>query len=276
MLDPFLLLDEFRSDDPNDYLAGFPDHPHRGFETVTYMLAGACSTRTAWAITGLLGPGNVQWMTAGRGIVHSEMPEQEGGLMWGFQLWVNLPRARQDDRAALSGHPRRRHSRGQLGAGRACARDRRRRRRCRRARHERRDGARVSRSALGRRCELRRRSCPKATTRSSTCSQGEAKVGAAATHDRARRASVTCARCESARDRGRARRAAHRRGRPAAQRAGRALRAVRDEHGSERSSRPSTTIAPASCETKRGQAPISTTVFGTARLAGNRSLTPTS
>ncbi len=91
--DPFLLLDEFRSDDPNDYLAGFPDHPHRGFETVTYMLAGRMRHGDNQGNTGLLGPGSVQWMTAGRGIVHSEFPEQQEGLMWGFQLWVNLPRS---------------------------------------------------------------------------------------------------------------------------------------------------------------------------------------
>jgi redox-sensitive bicupin YhaK (pirin superfamily) len=90
-LDPFLLLDEFRSDDPHDYIAGFPSHPHRGFETVTYMLAGRMRHGDNQGNQGLLGPGSVQWMTAGRGIVHSEMPEQEDGLMWGFQLWVNLP-----------------------------------------------------------------------------------------------------------------------------------------------------------------------------------------
>lgn len=89
--DPFLLLDEFRSDDPDDYIAGFPDHPHRGFETVTYMLAGHMRHGDNQGNTGHLGPGSVQWMTAGRGIVHSEFPEQEDGLMWGFQLWVNLP-----------------------------------------------------------------------------------------------------------------------------------------------------------------------------------------
>jgi hypothetical protein len=89
--DPFLLLDEFRSDDPNDYIAGFPDHPHRGFETVTYMLAGRMKHGDNQGNSGLLGPGSVQWMTAGRGIVHSEMPQQENGLMWGFQIWVNLP-----------------------------------------------------------------------------------------------------------------------------------------------------------------------------------------
>lgn len=92
-LDPFLLLDEFRSDDAADYIAGFPDHPHRGFETVTYMLAGKMRHKDSTGREGALRPGGVQWMTAARGIVHSEMPEQEEGLMWGFQLWVNLPAA---------------------------------------------------------------------------------------------------------------------------------------------------------------------------------------
>ena len=90
-LDPFLLLDEFKSDQPDDYLAGFPDHPHRGFETVTYMLAGSMRHRDHVGNEGELVAGSVQWMTAGRGIVHSEMPRQKDGLMWGFQLWVNLP-----------------------------------------------------------------------------------------------------------------------------------------------------------------------------------------
>jgi redox-sensitive bicupin YhaK (pirin superfamily) len=91
ILDPFLLLDEFRSDTPGDYIAGFPEHPHRGFETVTYMLAGHMRHRDNHGNQGDLTPGSVQWMTAGRGILHSEMPQQEDGLMWGFQLWVNLP-----------------------------------------------------------------------------------------------------------------------------------------------------------------------------------------
>jgi len=90
-LDPFLMLDEFGSDTPGDYLAGFPSHPHRGFETVTYMLDGRMRHKDNHGNEGLLTPGSVQWMTAGRGIVHSEMPEQEEGLMRGFQLWVNLP-----------------------------------------------------------------------------------------------------------------------------------------------------------------------------------------
>ncbi len=90
-LDPFLLLDEFKSDRPNDYLAGFPDHPHRGFETVTYMLAGSMRHQDHVGNQGELVAGSVQWMTAGRGIIHSEMPQQKDGLMWGFQLWVNLP-----------------------------------------------------------------------------------------------------------------------------------------------------------------------------------------
>ncbi len=95
VLDPFLLLDEFHTDDPNDYLAGFPEHPHRGFETVTYMINGAMEHRDVLGNQGRLGPGSAQWMTAGHGIIHSEMPKQERGLMWGFQLWVNLPRARK-------------------------------------------------------------------------------------------------------------------------------------------------------------------------------------
>ncbi len=90
-LDPFLMLDNFRSDDPGDYIAGFPDHPHRGFETVTYMLAGCMRHRDSVGNEGLINSGGVQWMTAGRGIIHSEMPEQQDGLMEGFQLWVNLP-----------------------------------------------------------------------------------------------------------------------------------------------------------------------------------------
>ena len=90
-LDPFLMLDEFGTDNPGDYIAGFPDHPHRGFETVTYMLDGRMRHRDNHGHEGVLVPGSVQWMTAGRGIVHSEMPEQQQGRMRGFQLWINLP-----------------------------------------------------------------------------------------------------------------------------------------------------------------------------------------
>src|SRR3984885_12709654 len=90
-LDPFLMLDEFYSDDPNDYLAGFPSHPHRGFETVTYMLDGHMRHEDHLGNRGDLKPGDVQWMTAARGIIHSEMPQQTDGRMRGFQLWINLP-----------------------------------------------------------------------------------------------------------------------------------------------------------------------------------------
>jgi len=90
-LDPFLLLDEFGTDHPGDYIAGFPAHPHRGFETVTYMLDGRMRHKDNHGHEGVLVPGAVQWMTAGRGIVHSEMPEQQEGRMRGFQLWLNLP-----------------------------------------------------------------------------------------------------------------------------------------------------------------------------------------
>lgn len=89
-LDPFLMLDAFGSDDANDYIAGFPDHPHRGFETVSYMLSGRMRHRDSAGHEGLLQPGGVQWMTAGRGVIHSELPEQEEGRMEGFQLWLNL------------------------------------------------------------------------------------------------------------------------------------------------------------------------------------------
>jgi quercetin 2,3-dioxygenase len=90
-LDPFLMLDEFGTDKAEDYIAGFPDHPHRGFETVTYMLDGRMRHRDNHGNEGVLVPGSVQWMTAGRGLVHSEMPEQQEGRMRGFQLWLNLP-----------------------------------------------------------------------------------------------------------------------------------------------------------------------------------------
>lgn len=92
-LDPLLMLDEFYSDDPKDYLAGFPPHPHRGFETVTYMLDGHMRHEDHLGNQGDLGPGGIQWMTAGRGIIHSEMPQQSEGRMRGFQLWINLPAA---------------------------------------------------------------------------------------------------------------------------------------------------------------------------------------
>ena len=90
-LDPFLMLDAFGSDKPGDYIAGFPEHPHRGFETVTYMLKGRMRHRDSGGTAGLITDGGVQWMTAGRGVAHSEMPEQNEGLMEGFQLWLNLP-----------------------------------------------------------------------------------------------------------------------------------------------------------------------------------------
>ena len=90
-LDPFLMLDAFGSDQPDDYIAGFPDHPHRGFETITYMIAGRMRHRDSAGHEGLLENGGVQWMTAGRGVIHSEIPQQEQGVMEGFQLWLNLP-----------------------------------------------------------------------------------------------------------------------------------------------------------------------------------------
>lgn len=95
MLDPFLLLDEFGTDNPYDYIAGFPPHPHRGFETITYMLNGKWQHKDSAGNEGILEDGSVQWMTAGRGVIHSEMPIQIDGLARGFQLWLNLPKEKK-------------------------------------------------------------------------------------------------------------------------------------------------------------------------------------
>ena len=103
MLDPFLLLDSFESDQPQDYIGGFPDHPHRGFETVTYLLEGRMRHKDSAGNEDIIEANGVQWMTAGKGIVHSEMPEQEDGLLMGFQLWVNLPMADKMTEPAYQG-----------------------------------------------------------------------------------------------------------------------------------------------------------------------------
>ncbi|RLQ23614.1 pirin family protein [Seongchinamella sediminis] len=100
IMNPFLLLDEIRSEEGADYVGGFPSHPHRGFETITYMLEGAMRHRDHMGNEGVIASGDVQWMTAGRGVIHSEMPEQEDGLLHGFQLWLNLPAARKMEPAA--------------------------------------------------------------------------------------------------------------------------------------------------------------------------------
>lgn len=103
--DPFLMLDEFRSDNPNDYIAGFPPHPHRGFVTLTYMLAGRMEHKDSVGNTGVVEAGGAQWMKAARGIIHAEMPQQEHGLMWGFQLWINLPAAEKMSPAEWADYP---------------------------------------------------------------------------------------------------------------------------------------------------------------------------
>jgi len=103
-LDPFLLLDAFRSNNPDDYIAGFPAHPHRGFETVTYLLNGRMRHRDNAGNEGVIEPGGIQWMTAGRGIVHSEMPEQQDGMLAGFQLWINLPASHKMTAPAYQEH----------------------------------------------------------------------------------------------------------------------------------------------------------------------------
>jgi len=97
LLDPFLLLDRFSSDDPDDYIAGFPPHPHRGFETVSYLFAGRMQHRDSAGHAGIIKAGGVQWMSAASGIQHAEMPQQQDGLLAGFQLWVNLPTAHKMD-----------------------------------------------------------------------------------------------------------------------------------------------------------------------------------
>jgi len=100
VLDPFLLIDEIKSDDASDYMGGFPEHPHRGFETITYMKVGRMRHRDHMGNEGVIEAGDVQWMTAGRGVLHSEMPEQDSGLLHGFQIWLNLPAAEKMKPAA--------------------------------------------------------------------------------------------------------------------------------------------------------------------------------
>jgi len=104
-LDPFLMLDHFSSDDPDDYIAGFPDHPHRGFITLTYMLAGRMEHRDSMGNSGIIGAGGVQWMKAASGVIHSEMPKQSDGLMQGFQLWINLPAQHKMSEPAYQEYP---------------------------------------------------------------------------------------------------------------------------------------------------------------------------
>jgi len=107
ILNPFLMLDEINSDDTSDYIGGFPEHPHRGFETITYMKAGRMRHRDHMKNEGVVEPGGVQWMTAGRGVIHSEMPEQESGLLHGFQIWLNLPADEKMQPAAYRDFPER-------------------------------------------------------------------------------------------------------------------------------------------------------------------------
>jgi redox-sensitive bicupin YhaK (pirin superfamily) len=117
LIDPFLMLDEIRSDDAADYIGGFPEHPHRGMETITYMKVGRMRHRDHLGNEGVIGPGDVQWMTAGRGILHSEMPEQESGLLHGFQLWLNLPAAEKMKPAGYRDIPAAEMPRKQLQQG---------------------------------------------------------------------------------------------------------------------------------------------------------------
>ena len=116
-MDPFLMLDEFNSDKSADYMGGFPSHPHRGFETITYMKAGKMRHRDHMGNEGVIGPGDVQWMTAARGVIHSETPEQLDGLMQGFQIWLNLPSTEKMKPAAYHDFKAEQLARAEFGAG---------------------------------------------------------------------------------------------------------------------------------------------------------------
>jgi redox-sensitive bicupin YhaK (pirin superfamily) len=121
VMNPFLMLDEIHSETAEDYLAGFPEHPHRGFETITYMKAGRMRHRDHMGNEGVIEPGGVQWMAAGRGVIHSEMPEQESGLMHGFQIWLNLPAAEKMMSAAYRDIPAREMGQDKRGQVRVIA-----------------------------------------------------------------------------------------------------------------------------------------------------------
>ena len=222
----------------SDYIGGFPDHPHRGFETVTYMIAGRMRHRDSAGHEGLLQNGGVQWMTAGRGVIHSELPEQEDGRMEGFQLWLNLPAEGQDARAVVSRHPdaRRfpssRRAEGVKVRVIAGAQPRRRRR----------DAARGHRAAVPRprassRARASRSRCRPRTTRSSTSTA--ASCTSATPPVPAQRMAILAQRRRTRRRRAAGRRAGARAAdrRQAAERADRAVRPVRDEHATRRSSR---------------------------------------
>ena len=229
-LDPFLMLDAFGTDDPQDYIGGFPDHPHRGFETVTYMIAGRMRHRDSAGHEGLLSNGGVQWMTAGRGVIHSELPEQEDGRMEGFQLWLNLAGEGQDARSVVSRHP----ERGDPGVH-----DRRRRESARRspaaamastARCSARSPNRFISISRFRRERASRRCCRRRTTRSSTSIAARLQIDG--TQVPAQRMAILANDARHRRRRARGDRADARAAdrRKAAARADRAVRTVRDEH----------------------------------------------
>ena len=167
---PFLMLDHFGSDNPDEYIAGFPDHPHRGFITFTYMLDGHMEHRDSMGNRGDLKAGGVQWMKAASGVIHSEMPQQTNGLMRGFQLWINLPASEKMSDSGLSGVLRRGHSGGGAGAWPGAGAGRRIRRH---ARRHRRPGHRraLPRRQPGRRCPLQAAAGDHASLPSSTSSK---------------------------------------------------------------------------------------------------------
>ena len=176
-LDPFLMLDAFGTDNPQDYIGGFPDHPHRGFETVTYMIAGRMRHRDSAGHEGLLQNGGVQWMTAGRGVIHSELPEQEDGRMEGFQLWLNLA-AKDKMRAPWYRDIQSAEDPGVHDAGRRDgARDRRPQPRRRRRDAARRRPSRCISTSNCRPARASRRRCRRRTTRSSTSIAATSQIG---------------------------------------------------------------------------------------------------
>ena len=245
--DPFLMLDEFFSDDPDDYLAGFPAHPHRGFETVTYMLDGHMRHEDSFGNRGDLGPGDVQWMTAAHGIIHSEMPQQTEGRMRGFQLWINLPAREKMKPAAYRDIPSREIPTVALDGGRRGSRDRG-RVRARGPAHRRPDRRAQHRAAVLTTCV-----CP--PTRCSRCRrradhntflyvyEGDAVVGDDAKPLPFRAAGLLTPGDEVVAARRRAGRATAAAVGQADRRAGRAVRSVRDEHARRRSSRRSSTTS---------------------------------
>ena len=250
------MLDAFGTDNPGDYIGGFPDHPHRGFETVTYMLDGRMRHRDSAGNDGLLSGGGVQWMTAGRGIIHCEMPEQEDGRMEGFQLWLNLPARDKMCPPWYRDIPAAEIPRAADGRRRERARHRR-----RQPRRGRRDAARAHRAARTWTCSCRRapassRRCRPRTTPSSTSIAARSTIGGQAVPRQRMAILANTPGSDGVRlragERGRTRDPDRR---AAAERADRPVRSVRDEHATSRSSRRCRTSRPGVWPERRLKSP---------------------